>query len=107
MSATTPIACSLDRSELSDRARSMAVLGESLLAVEADGRHASLCFPATRHLELEELVRAESRCCPFFSFELTAAQQTVRLEVGAPEGGEWAVRGLVAGFVAGWGDLFA
>jgi hypothetical protein len=105
MPETMPIACSLDQSELSGRARSMAELGESLLAVEADGRHASLRFPTDRHQELEDFVRAESRCCPFFAFELTVEQQTARLRVGAPEGGEWAVRGLVAGFVAGWGGL--
>ena len=98
-----PIACSLDQSELADRRRLAAEVGTSLLAVEADGRHASLRFPLERHQALQDLVRAESQCCPFFAFELTVEQQVARLEVDAPEGGERAVRALVAGFVAGWG----
>ncbi len=100
-----PIACSLDRSELIDRARLAAELGESLLAVEADGRHVNLRFPMERHQALQEFVRAESQCCPFFAFELTLEQQAARLQVDAPEGGERAVRALLAGFVAGWGGL--
>jgi hypothetical protein len=101
---TIPIACSLDRSELSDRARLMKDLGRNLVAVEADGLSASLRFDADR-ARVEEFIRAESRCCPFFDLELRSEAGVSTLHVGAPEGGEWAVRGLVAGFVDGWSGL--
>jgi hypothetical protein len=104
MPETIPIACSFEQSELPDRAALMAELGAGLVAVEADGLHASLCFEECR-AGLEDFVRAESDCCPFFDFQLSEERGQTLLRVGAPEGGEWAVRGLVAGFVAGWGGL--
>jgi hypothetical protein len=100
-----PIACSLDQAERPARAERMAALGRDLEAVDVDGREASLRFIADRRQALEDFVRAESVCCPFFSLEIVAEPDRVRLEVSAPEDAEWAVRGLVAGFVAGWGGL--
>jgi hypothetical protein len=104
MPETVPIACSLEQSELLDRARAMARLGGRLVAVEAEGRDARLRFAAS-HGAVDEFVRAESDCCPFFDFTVAERGEDVELRVGAPEGGEWAVRGLVAGFVAAWGAL--
>ena len=104
MPQTIPIACSLDQAELPGRAKLMQELGGTLTAVEANGLRASLTFRCDRS-RVEDFVAAESGCCPFFEFEVAEAGETTSLSVGAPEGGEWAVRGLVAGFVAGWGEL--
>jgi hypothetical protein len=105
MPETIPIACSLEPAELPDRAQLISALGESLEAVDAEGRQARLYFPATKEDELRQFMTSESSCCPFFSFDLTELDGRLELRVGAPEGSEWAVRGLVAGFVAGWGGL--
>ena len=104
MPQTIPIACSLDQAELSDRAGLMQELGGDLTALEAGGRRAALTFEGNRP-RIDEFVAAESGCCPFLEFSVTEEPNATTLTVGAPEGGEWAVRGLVAGFVAGWGDL--
>lgn len=105
MPKTIPIACTLDQASRRDRVGVMAELGESLLAVEAEGRAASLSFAPERRESLEDFVRVESACCAFFEFELTTGADGTRLRVSAPEGADWAVRGLVAGFVAGWRGL--
>jgi hypothetical protein len=104
MPATDTIACSLDRTELSGRAELMARLGDALVAVEADGTQAVLRFESGREA-LDDFIRAESECCPFFDFALDAEPASTTLRINVPEGGEWAVRGLVAGFVARWGGL--
>lgn len=105
MTEPPPIACSLEEAELPDRARQMAELGHELLEVEAKGRRALLTFPVEQREAVEEFVKGESACCPFFDFTLSEEPVGATLGVGVPEGGEWAVRGLVAGFVAGWGGL--
>jgi hypothetical protein len=105
MPTPIPIACSLDQVELPERRAELATLGETLTAVEAEGVHARLRFPADQRQALERFVEAESSCCPFFAFLITAAGDEVQLHIGGPEDSEWAVRGLVAGFVAGWGGL--
>jgi hypothetical protein len=101
---TTPIACSLDQAELPDRAAEMARLGAQLVAVHAEGRRAELKFAADRG-PIDQFVRDESRCCPFFEFEVSSNDLETTLAVSAPADGEWAVRGLVAGFVSSWGGL--
>lgn len=105
MPTTIPIACSLDQAQLPERGAQMAQLGQSLTAVSAEGRSARLRFPLDRRAEVEAFVAAESACCPFFSFDQTELDDEIELAVSAPADGEWAVRGLVAGFVAGWGSL--
>jgi hypothetical protein len=89
---------------LPGRAKAISALGENLVAVEAEGRSARLRFAADRE-RVEQFVRDESRCCPFFEFEVASRDGETTLSVGGPENAEWAVRGLVAGFVAGWEGL--
>ena len=105
MPETIPIACSLDEVELPERANQLAELGRTLTAVQAEGRDARLRFPADQAEAVEIFIVTESSCCPFFTFERTEAGDEIELAVAAPPDGEWAVRGLVAGFVAGWGGL--
>jgi hypothetical protein len=96
------IVCTLNETEFEDRGEWMRKLGGSLVSIEADRGAARLRFDADKHDELEEFVRAESRCCGFFDFGLTTENGTTELSIRAPEHAAWAVRGLVAGFVAGW-----
>lgn len=105
MPRPTPIACSLGESQKIGRTKLTAQLGERMLAVEAGGQRAVLRFPAERRESIEGFVRSESACCPFFAFDVVQSDGLVELRVSAPAGGEWAVRGLVAGFVAGWRAL--
>jgi hypothetical protein len=105
MPETIPIACTLDEAEVPERGAQMAELGQNLVAVHAEDRGARLRFPADRSGDVDAFIAAESSCCPFFTFEKTITDTEVELAVSAPEDGEWAVRGLVAGFVAGWGRL--
>ncbi|UJA21527.1 hypothetical protein HJD18_15770 [Thermoleophilia bacterium SCSIO 60948] len=104
MPEAIPIACSVDPAKLPDRGEQMAELGQMMTAMEADGREAKLSFPISRRNDVEDFIRAESSCCPFFEFSL-AEGDDLELSVSAPDGGDWAVRGLVAGFAAGWGGL--
>jgi hypothetical protein len=105
MTTSIPIACNLDQVQLSDRRAELVALGGVMTAVEAEGRYARLRFPAERRDDLERFVEAESSCCPFFAFRVIAEGDAVELRVEGPEDSEWAVRGLVAGFVAGWEGL--
>ena len=105
MPTTIPIACSLDHADLPERGTQMAQLGQTLASVQAAGRSARLRFPREQRARVEAFVAAESSCCPFFVFEQTERGDEIELAVSAPEDGEWAVRGLVAGFVAGWDRL--
>ena len=101
----TVIACSLQADELEDRGEWMRELGGSLVGIAADRGSARLRFDSTREGALEEFVAAESGCCSFFDFSLATENGTTELSIEAPEDAAWAVRGLVAGFVAGWGGL--
>jgi hypothetical protein len=105
MAEPLPIACGLEDAERPARAEAIAALGARLEAVEARGRSATLDFEVGSAPQVAEFVEAESRCCPFFSFEQTEDAGGVRLAVTVPEHGEWALRGLVAGFTAGWQGL--
>lgn len=104
MPETNPIACTLDAAELPERAVAMSQLGEGLVAVHADGKEALFRFAANRDA-VEEFARAESSCCAFFDFAINERENEIELGVSAPDEGTWAVRGLVAGFVAAWGGL--
>jgi hypothetical protein len=95
-----PLACNLTQKDLSARLDSLHELGETLVAVEAEGDHAVLRFESDRE-PVERFVAEETRCCPFFVFEV-AGERPVTLDVRVPEGGEQMLRSLVAAFVAGW-----
>jgi len=105
MSPRTPIACNLEKAERPVRAEALAALGGRLVAIDAKGRRATLEFEPGAEEEIAELVEAEARCCPFFEFEQETAADAAVLRIGVPHGGEWALRGVVAGFAAGWRAL--
>jgi hypothetical protein len=105
MSAPIPIACDLDQAGRAARRDDLAALGKGLTAIAAESTRARLRFASGQRPALERFVEAESACCPFFEFRVIADGDAVELRVEGPEGSDWAVRGLVAGFVAGWEGL--
>jgi hypothetical protein len=108
MSQAVPIACSLPAAERPDRSGLMADLGATrLTGVRTEALEATLRFANDEETRagLRSFVDAESQCCPFFEFELRYQDGAEVLDVRAPQGGEWAIRALVAGFVVGWGSF--
>jgi hypothetical protein len=88
MTPEPPIACSLSANELPNRLAQMRAVGrDSLLSVSRDG---TLRFraDATTRGRLQDIIAAESRCCPFLAFDLREEGSELRLTITAPEGAE-------------------
>jgi hypothetical protein len=101
MSETVPIACTLDPTRMNGRAKLIASLGEAMTAVDVAGSSATLRFSAQRRADIEQFVRLESECCPFFEFSVEESVGETALAITVPDEGEPMLRGLVAGFAAG------
>ena len=100
MTPDAPIACSLSADELPVRLAEMRALGkEALLGVSSEG---ALRFraDANTRARLDDIIAAESQCCPFLRFELAEAGGELVLCVTAPEGAEPLARDLVDAFAA-------
>ena len=105
MPTEVPIACSLTPEEMPDRMNGAKQLGrESLLDVSTLGRRAELRFKGDAQTRegIDAFIAAESKCCPFFSFEVSDEADSTVLAIEAPEDATWAVRGVVGGIVSGW-----
>jgi hypothetical protein len=96
-------ACSLEAGELVERLDRIARLGSrSCLGAESDGRRHSLAFrrdPGTR-TELEAVIAAERRCCPFLDLTLDDAGEQLVLTIDAGPDGEPIAAQLAAAFSA-------
>jgi hypothetical protein len=105
MSESAAITCSLTQTQMKKRTEYAAEIAEGrLLDLTTSGAKADLVFASTESsiTHFEEFVDAESKCCPFFTFKVEPAGETVRLSIEAPEDAAPLTRGLVAGFTAGW-----
>jgi MerR family transcriptional regulator, copper efflux regulator len=104
MAQAPPIACSLTSEELPQRLSQAEDLGAGLVDVETRGERALLHFRSDRatRAAVDAFIAAESKCCPFFSFETAEQSDTLSLAIEAPAEGAPLLRGLVAGIVAGW-----
>jgi hypothetical protein len=83
-----PVACSLGTSELKRRLAAIGSLGsESLVSHEAEGGRQILRFRggAVVRRRLEEIVAAESECCPFLDLSLDELDGMLVLSISAPE----------------------
>jgi MerR family copper efflux transcriptional regulator len=99
MTADIPIACSLDSEERPRRLRQIRAVGEdSFLSVSPEGRLRFRADEATRK-RLEDIVAAESRCCPFLGFDLSEDGGELMLTISAPQGAEPVASDLVDAFV--------
>jgi hypothetical protein len=84
-----PIACTLSGASLEERGVWLRRLGDAALIEGArGGDRLDLRFRPEAEADVRELVRAETDCCPFLSFELHRDAAEVRLTVtGPPEAG--------------------
>jgi hypothetical protein len=99
---TAPIMCTLDAAGRTARLTHARELGEqALVGLEVSERRALLRFTGA-YESVDALVAAERACCAFFEFSMTRHGEDTELEIRTPAGGEALLRGLVAGFVAGW-----
>ncbi len=102
MTDPKPIACTLGTSQLGQRLDEIAALGaESLLGHELeDGAH-TLRFrrdDRTRR-QLEEIVAAEARCCPFLDLSISEGDSELLLTIAASDGGEAVAEALALAFL--------
>jgi hypothetical protein len=96
-----PVACSLGAGDLRARLEEISAVGAEALISHQDeaGAHV-LRFradPTTRR-RLQEIVAAESACCPFLELELTEHEGQLVLTVGAPEEARQIADGLAVAF---------
>lgn len=104
MADPTPIACSLDASQLRERLAEIEAVGaESLIDKTQEGERHVLNFRADAGTarRLEEIVAAESRCCAFLDLKLTRQGDELTLTVAAPSGGEEIADELAVSFAGG------
>jgi len=98
MSKDVPIACALGAGELPDRLAEFRAIGrDALLGMGPDGVLRFRAGTATR-ARLAAIIAAESRCCPFLSFDLRERDGELLLSIGAPEGAEPLASDLVSAF---------
>jgi hypothetical protein len=93
-----PIACSLTAEQLPARRAALVELVEhALLDARVSGR---VTFRRDERSEaaLDEFVRAERECCPFFDLEVTPYSDTLVLEIGGPADAEPLITALVEAF---------
>ena len=101
MPSETPIACSLDADEMSDRLAEMSAVGAvALLDSRLAGRRAQLRFADTGDIpdRLAAIVAAESACCAFLTMKLRDLTDAISLTIDAPDGAEPVLADLVAAF---------
>jgi hypothetical protein len=58
----------------------------------------TLAFPAETAQDVQAFVVEESRCCPFFSFQVDEIDQGLSLGIRTPPGGEAMLDALLAAF---------
>ena len=98
MSTDSPIACSLNASDLRARLDEIGALGrDALLSTETDGTMRFRANETTRE-RLEAIIAAEATCCSFLRFELTDEGDTLTLTITAPAGAEAVADDLTAAF---------
>ena len=77
-----PIACTLTGASLEERVAWLRRLGDvALIEGRRSGERLELRFRSEAADDVRELVRAESECCPFLSFELDEQADQVVVRV--------------------------
>lgn len=86
MNQTTPIACSLDATDLSERLGWIAALNaRSLKSSHRDGLELTLKYEPDAIADVRKMVAGEQACCAFLHFELREQPDMVCVTVTAPE----------------------
>src|SRR5215467_4494415 len=83
-----PIACTLGESDLRQRLEQIAALGAAALIAheEANGAH-TLRFRRDEQArrQLQQIVKAESECCPFLDLQIDERANELLLSIDAPD----------------------
>lgn len=93
-----PIACTLDTAALGNREDEFRTLfGRALRSIDRrDRRWARLELDAASETETRDLLAREQRCCSFFDFTISVADERLVVDVRAPRDAESAVDFLLA-----------
>jgi hypothetical protein len=91
-------ACTIDPAGLKQRVDQLDSLVPQVLGLRRDGLTLALAFPAEAAQDVRAFVVEESKCCPFFSFEIDQIDQGLRLGIRTPPGGEAMLEALQAAF---------
>ena len=100
-------ACTIDPAGLKQRADQLDALAPQVLTHRRDGSTLTLEFPAETAQDVRAFVVEESRCCPFFSFQVDEIDQGLRLGIRTPPGGEAMLDALHAAFAGNAAKLRA
>ena len=100
-------ACTIDPAGLKHRVNQLDSLVPQVLELRRDGLTLALAFPAEAAQDVHAFVVEESRCCPFFSFEIDELDQGLRLGIRTPPGGEAMLEALQAVFAGNAAKLRA
>ena len=103
----TDFACTIDPAGLRQRVDQLDSLVSQVLGLRRDGLALALTFPAEAAQDVQAFVVEESRCCPFFSFEIDEIDQGLRLGIRTPPGGEAMLEALQAVFAGNAAELRA
>jgi hypothetical protein len=91
-------ACTIDPAGLEQRVDQLDSLVPQVLALRRDGLTLALEFPTEAAQDVRAFVVEESKCCPFFAFEVDEIDQGLRLAIRTPPGGEAMLDALHAAF---------
>jgi hypothetical protein len=100
-------ACTIDPAGLRRRVGQLDSLVPQVLGLRRDGLTLTLAFPAEAAQDVQDFVVEESRCCPFFSFEIDEIDHGLRLGIRTPPGGEAMLEALQAAFAGSASKLRA
>jgi hypothetical protein len=90
--------CTIDPAGLEQRVDQLDSLVPQVRGLRRDGLALALAFPAAAAEDVRAFVVEESRCCPFFSFEVDGTDQGLQLAIRTPPGGEAMLDALQATF---------
>jgi MerR family copper efflux transcriptional regulator len=91
-------ACAIDPAGLKQRVGQLDSLVPRVLGLRRDGLTLTLGFPAEAAQDVQAFVAEESRCCPFFTFEIDETDHGLRLGIRTPPGGQAMLEALQAAF---------
>jgi hypothetical protein len=100
-------ACTIDPAGLKQRVKQLDALVPRVLGLRRDGLTLTLEFPAETASDVRGFAVEESRCCPFFSFEVDEIDQGLRLGIRTPPGGEAMLDALHTAFAGNAAKLRA
>jgi hypothetical protein len=101
MKNETPVACSLNSGELTERLAAIAEVGASCLIsrrIEGESRVLRFHKSAATRERLEGILAAEAECCPFLDLSLHERDDELVLSIAASEDGRAVADGLALAF---------